>query len=103
MSNAVNPLVTASRVPLQAPLQVLQNRAAMATPVPPPGPPSAPLSATPSRPTPKPKSKYSNSSLPAPPLDDVQLDDVHAAFVEFRAKDEDKVRYASMRRFLKKR
>ncbi|OAX80785.1 hypothetical protein ACJ72_04880, partial [Emergomyces africanus] len=31
--------------------------------------------------------RQSTSSLPAPPLDDV-----HAAFVEFRAKEEDKVR-----------
>ncbi|CAG8185482.1 unnamed protein product [Penicillium salamii] len=81
MTNGVNPHAT----PLQAPLQALQNRAAMATPVPPTGPPSAPPSAAPSRPTPKPKSKNSTSSLPAPPLDDV-----HAAFVEFRAKEEDK-------------
>ncbi|KAK9853692.1 hypothetical protein MYU51_005069 [Penicillium brevicompactum] len=80
MTNGVNPHAT----PLQAPLQALQNRA-MATPVPPTGPPSAPPSAAPSRPTPKPKSKNSTSSLPAPPLDDV-----HAAFVEFRAKEEDK-------------
>ncbi|KAF4766027.1 hypothetical protein N7455_005114 [Penicillium solitum] len=81
MTNGVNPHAT----PLQTPLGALQNRAAMATPVPPTGPPSAPPSAVPSRPTPKPKAKTSNSSLPAPPLDDV-----HAAFVEFRAKEEDK-------------
>lgn len=87
MTNGVNPHAT----PLQAPLQALQNRAAMATPVPPTGPPSAPPSAAPSRPTPKPKSKNSTSALPAPPLDDV-----HAAFVEFRAKEEDKVRRAGI-------
>ncbi|CAI7588573.1 hypothetical protein N7527_002793 [Penicillium freii] len=81
MTNGVNPHAT----PLQTPLGALQNRAAMATPVPPTGPPSAPSSAVPSRPTPKPKAKTSSSSLPAPPLDDV-----HAAFVEFRAKEEDK-------------
>lgn len=81
MTNGVNPHAT----PLQTPLGALQNRAAMATPVPPTGPPSAPPSAVPSRPTPKPKAKTSSSSLPAPPLDDV-----HAAFVEFRAKEEDK-------------
>lgn len=85
MTNGVNPHAT----PLQTPLGALQNRAAMATPVPPTGPPSAPSSAVPSRPTPKPKAKTPNSSLPAPPLDDV-----HAAFVEFRAKEEDKVRTA---------
>ncbi|KAJ6124375.1 hypothetical protein N7471_011692 [Penicillium samsonianum] len=81
MTNGVNPHAT----PLQTPLGALQNRATMATPVPATGPPSAPSSAVPSRPTPKPKAKTSSSSLPAPPLDDV-----HAAFVEFRAKEEDK-------------
>ncbi|KAJ5171134.1 uncharacterized protein N7500_003917 [Penicillium coprophilum] len=81
MTNGVNPHAT----PLQTPLGALQSRATMATPVPPTGPPSAPASAVPSRPTPKPKAKTSSSSLPAPPLDDV-----HAAFVEFRAKEEDK-------------
>lgn len=81
--NGVNPHAT----PMQTPLQSLQNRPPMPTPGPPPGPPgSAPSSVTPSRPTPKPKPKSSNSNLPAPPLDDV-----HAAFVEFRAKEEDKV------------
>lgn len=94
MTNGVNPHAT----PLQAPLQALQNRAAMATPVPATagGPPSAPSSAAPSRQTPKPKSKNSTSSLPAPPLDDV-----HAAFVEFRAKEEDKVRGANICRILR--
>ncbi|KAL6245205.1 hypothetical protein RBB50_007980 [Rhinocladiella similis] len=45
------------------------------------------IATTPQRPTPKPKPPKTtpNSSLPAPPLDDV-----HAAFVEFRAKEEDK-------------
>ncbi|KAJ5166249.1 uncharacterized protein N7482_005030 [Penicillium canariense] len=82
MANGVNPHAT----PLQTPLQTLQNRPPMATPGPPTGPPgSAPPSAAPSRPTPKPKAKSSTSNLPAPPLDDV-----HAAFVEFRAKEEDK-------------
>ncbi|KAI2688258.1 hypothetical protein DTO027I6_2478 [Penicillium roqueforti] len=81
MTNGVNPHAT----PLQTPLGALQNRAAMATPVAPTGAPSAPPSAVPSRPTPKPKTKTASSSLPAPPLDDV-----HAAFVEFRAKEEDK-------------
>ncbi|OQE17978.1 hypothetical protein PENSTE_c019G07896 [Penicillium steckii] len=80
--NGVNPHAT----PMQTPLQSLQNRPPMPTPGPPPGPPgSAPPSSTPSRPTPKPKPKSSTSNLPAPPLDDV-----HAAFVEFRAKEEDK-------------
>ncbi|KAJ5439066.1 uncharacterized protein N7458_010064 [Penicillium daleae] len=81
MANGVNPHAT----PLQTPLQSL-SRPPMATPGPPTGPPgSAPPSAVPSRPTPKPKSKTAGSNLPAPPLDDV-----HAAFVEFRAKEEDK-------------
>ncbi|KAJ5368058.1 uncharacterized protein N7496_007818 [Penicillium cataractarum] len=81
MANGVNPHAT----PLQTPLQNL-NRPPMATPGPPTGPPgSAPPSAAPSRPTPKPKAKSAGSNLPAPPLDDV-----HAAFVEFRAKEEDK-------------
>ncbi|RJE26362.1 hypothetical protein PHISCL_01335 [Aspergillus sclerotialis] len=70
---------------MQTPLQGLPGRA----PLPTPGPPTSATSATagqqPARPTPKPKSKPSTSSLPAPPLDDV-----HAAFVEFRAKEEDK-------------
>ncbi|KAG0157255.1 hypothetical protein PDIDSM_4440 [Penicillium digitatum] len=81
MTNGVNPHAT----PLQTPLGALQNRATMRRRVPPTGAPSAPPSAVPSRPTPKPKAKTASSSLPAPPLDDV-----HAAFVEFRAKEEDK-------------
>ena len=85
LTNGVNPHAT----PLQTPLQSL-SRAPMATPGAPSsvgGPPgSAPSSTVPSRPTPKPKPKSHSSSLPAPPLDDV-----HAAFVEFRAKEEDKV------------
>ncbi|KAJ5560277.1 hypothetical protein N7513_002676 [Penicillium frequentans] len=84
ITNGVNPHAT----PLGTPLSTLQNRPPMATPGPPavgapPG--SAPSSLPPPRSTPKPKSKPSTSSLPAPPLDDV-----HAAFVEFRAKEEDK-------------
>ena len=60
-----------------------------ATPVPRPIPP--PPVKTPKS-IPKPTS---SSSLPAPPLDDV-----HAAFVEFRAKDEDKVSQAISRTLL---
>lgn len=86
MTNGVNPHATPMQTPLQTPLQALQNRPPMPTPGPPVGPPgSAPSSVAPSRPTPKPKAKSSTSNLPAPPLDDV-----HAAFVEFRAKEEDK-------------
>ncbi|KAJ5887759.1 hypothetical protein N7495_007800 [Penicillium taxi] len=82
MTNGVVP-----HTPLQTPLQALQNRPPMQTPGPPVGGPpgSAPQSAQTSRPTPKPKPKSASSNLPAPPLDDV-----HAAFVEFRAKEEDK-------------
>lgn len=81
MANGVNPHAT----PMGTPLQQLQNRPPMPTPGPPTGGPGqTPSSAAPSRPTPKPK-KSSTSNLPAPPLDDV-----HAAFVEFRAKEEDK-------------
>jgi hypothetical protein len=50
--------------------------------------PPQPAATTPSRPTPKPlktPKTAPGSNLPAPPLDDV-----HAAFVEFRAKEEDK-------------
>ncbi|KAJ5600499.1 hypothetical protein N7450_001566 [Penicillium hetheringtonii] len=70
--NGVNPHAT----PMQTPLQSLQNRPPMPTPGPPPGPPRirAPI-----------LHSSSTSNLPAPPLDDV-----HAAFVEFRAKEEDK-------------
>jgi len=75
---------------MQTPLNMAAGRGTLSTPGGPPtaGPGSS--SGTPqqgSRPTPKPKPKTSTSSLPAPPLDDV-----HAAFVEFRAKEEDKVR-----------
>ncbi|KAJ5180112.1 hypothetical protein N7492_003322 [Penicillium capsulatum] len=81
IANGVNPHAT----PMQTPLQALQNRPPMPTPGPPAPPSSAPPSAHTQRPTPKPKPKTSTSNLPAPPLDDV-----HAAFVEFRAKEEDK-------------
>lgn len=81
MANGVNPHAT----PMGTPLQQFQNRPSIPTPGPPTGAPGqTPSSAAPSRPIPKPK-KTSTSNLPAPPLDDV-----HAAFVEFRAKEEDK-------------
>lgn len=87
MSNGVNPHTGA----MQTPLQNMSNR----PPLPTPGAPAAPAgSSTVPQPqqrphhTPKPnKPRTSTSNLPAPPLDDV-----HAAFVEFRAKEEDKVR-----------
>ncbi|GES63098.1 Rad21/Rec8 N terminal domain protein [Aspergillus terreus] len=80
MPNNVNPHAT----PMQTPLQNLQGRPSL----PATGPPGAPTATAPQpapRPTPKSKPKTSTSNLPAPPLDDV-----HAAFVEFRAKEEDK-------------
>lgn len=88
MSNGVNPHATPIQ---QAPLQNLQNRPSLPAPGAPQvagGPSSTPLSHQQrSHSTPKPKqNRQSTSNLPAPPLDDV-----HAAFVEFRAKEEDKV------------
>ena len=82
MSNGVNPHASA----MQTPLQSMQSRPSLSTPGASTvsGASSAAVQAP--RPTPKTKSKVNNSSLPAPPLDDV-----HAAFVEFRAKEEDKV------------
>ncbi|EIT82488.1 hypothetical protein F9C07_8853 [Aspergillus flavus] len=80
MTNGVNPHAT----PMQTPLQNMQGRASLPTSGP-TGTSSAPPSQQAPRATPKSKPKTSSSSLPAPPLDDV-----HAAFVEFRAKEEDK-------------
>ncbi|OKL62518.1 hypothetical protein UA08_02926 [Talaromyces atroroseus] len=85
LSNGVNPHAT----PIQTPLQNLQNRPSLPAPGSSQagGPSSTPLSHQQrSHSTPKPKqNRQSTSNLPAPPLDDV-----HAAFVEFRAKEEDK-------------
>lgn len=85
ISNGINPHAGT----LQTPLQSLPGRPSLSTP----GPSTVSGSSTASgqvqsRATPKAKNKVSNSTLPAPPLDDV-----HAAFVEFRAKEEDKVSY----------
>ncbi|KAL4904591.1 hypothetical protein BDW74DRAFT_154199 [Aspergillus multicolor] len=78
--NGVGPHAT----PMQTPMQNLAGRPSL--------PATGPVAGTstgappqPPRATPKAKPKASTSSLPAPPLDDV-----HAAFVEFRAKEEDK-------------
>jgi hypothetical protein len=82
MPNGVGPHAT----PMQTPLQTLAGRPSL----PATGPVAGPATGgppPPARTTPKAKPKSSTSSLPAPPLDDV-----HAAFVEFRAKEEDKVR-----------
>lgn len=88
MSNGVNPHAT----PIQTPLQNLTNRPSLPAPGTSQGggPSSTPLSHQQrSHSTPKPKqNRQSTSALPAPPLDDV-----HAAFVEFRAKEEDKVSF----------
>lgn len=82
MSNGVNPHTGA----MQTPLQSMQGRPSLSTPGASTvsGASSGAVQA-PARQTPKTKSKVNNSNLPAPPLDDV-----HAAFVEFRAKEEDK-------------
>ncbi|KAB8075626.1 hypothetical protein BDV29DRAFT_171493 [Aspergillus leporis] len=80
MSNGVNPHAT----PMQTPLQNIPGRSSLPTSG--PAGTSAPPTQQAPRATPKSsKPKSSTSSLPAPPLDDV-----HAAFVEFRAKEEDK-------------
>jgi hypothetical protein len=90
MSNPNGPMLGSAVNPLQTPMQNIPSR-------PPPLPTpqgqttgasgSAPPSQQRHNPTPKPKpNRQSTSNLPAPPLDDV-----HAAFVEFRAKEEDKV------------
>lgn len=88
MSNGVNPHAT----PIQTPMQNLTNRPSLPAPGTSQGggPSSTPLSHQQrSHSTPKPKqNRQSTSNLPAPPLDDV-----HAAFVEFRAKEEDKVSF----------
>ncbi|EGC49871.1 conserved hypothetical protein [Histoplasma capsulatum var. duboisii H88] len=86
MANGVNPHSSA----LQTPMQNLSSRPSLPSQAAPP--PSASSAAAPSQQrahtTPKTSKqpRQSTSSLPAPPLDDV-----HAAFVEFRAKEEDKL------------
>ncbi|KAF9887966.1 hypothetical protein FE257_009488 [Aspergillus nanangensis] len=84
MTTAVNPHTTPMQTPLQTPLQNMQSRPSLPTSGP-PAPSSVSATQQAARSTPKAKPKTSNSNLPAPPLDDV-----HAAFVEFRAKEEDK-------------
>ena len=83
MPTGVNPHAN----PMQTPMQGLPRPSLPSQT----GPPTLPGSAAPApvvraHSTPKTKSRPSASNLPAPPLDDV-----HAAFVEFRAKEEDKV------------
>lgn len=79
--------VTPQGTPLQN-VATIPNRPSLPSQSTPLGPSGTPIP----RPQPAPKTPKTNqkstpnSNLPAPPLDDV-----HAAFVEFRAKDEDKV------------
>ncbi|KAL1970212.1 hypothetical protein VTN77DRAFT_5372 [Rasamsonia byssochlamydoides] len=82
MSNGVN----AHGNPIQGPLQNMQNRPSLPAPGAPQGPGGTSGPVTGQRSAPKSKAnRHSTSNLPPPPLDDV-----HAAFVEFRAKEEDK-------------
>ncbi|KKA17721.1 hypothetical protein T310_8342 [Rasamsonia emersonii CBS 393.64] len=80
MSNGVNP-------PIQAPLQNMQNRPSLPAPGAAQGTSGTSSGPVTQQRSTKSKNRQSTSNLPAPPLDDV-----HAAFVEFRAKEEDKVR-----------
>ncbi|KAL1983938.1 hypothetical protein VTN96DRAFT_9712 [Rasamsonia emersonii] len=78
MSNGVNP-------PIQAPLQNMQNRPSLPAPGAAQGTSGTSSGPVTQQRSTKSKNRQSTSNLPAPPLDDV-----HAAFVEFRAKEEDK-------------
>lgn len=76
---------------LQTPLQTMTGRPALPSQTAVAGPstlttPARPTAATATTKTPKTAKSTPGTGLPAPPLDDV-----HASFVEFRAKDEDKV------------
>jgi hypothetical protein len=90
MSNGVNPHGSA----MQTPMQNISSRPSLPSQAAPAatGSSSAPTSQARGHGTPKTSKqpRQSTSNLPAPPLDDV-----HAAFVEFRAKEEDKVSLAS--------
>ncbi|EEH22091.2 hypothetical protein PABG_04302 [Paracoccidioides brasiliensis Pb03] len=85
MTNGVNPHGSA----LQTPMQNLSSRPSLPSQAPPPPSSSSAAAQPQQRAHNTPKSskqpRQNTSSLPAPPLDDV-----HAAFVEFRAKEEDK-------------
>ena len=83
--NGVTPHATS----LQTPLQNIPGRPALPPQSTVAGPSTltTPARATPANKTPKTAKSTPVTGLPAPPLDDV-----HASFVEFRAKDEDKVR-----------
>jgi hypothetical protein len=85
MINGVTPQGTSMQTPLQSmtgrpappPQGTVASASTLTTPVRQMGPASK---------TPKSTKATPSTGLPAPPLDDV-----HASFVEFRAKDEDKV------------
>jgi hypothetical protein len=80
ISHTTNAPMSNGMPPSSTPIQALTN----GTPMPPQAASATPIQ----RPTPKPNKTPKTtpgSNLPAPPLDDV-----HAAFVEFRAKEEDK-------------
>lgn len=87
MSNGVGPHGTPQ---MQTPLQNMPSRPSLPSQGGAPATGSSSASASQQRNMNTPKTpkqpRQSTSSLPAPPLDDV-----HAAFVEFRAKEEDKV------------
>lgn len=85
MMNGVTPHATS----LQTPLQNMASRPSLPPQSTVAGPSSlaTPVRTTPASKTPKSTKQTPNTGLPPPPLDDV-----HASFVEFRAKDEDKVR-----------
>ncbi|KAF3490712.1 uncharacterized protein GIQ15_00229 [Arthroderma uncinatum] len=85
MPTGVNPHASG----MQTPMPSLPGRPSLPSQAAPPSAPPPPVPAGQARPHGTPKAakqhRQSTSSLPAPPLDDV-----HAAFVEFRAKEEDK-------------
>ncbi|EZF32317.1 hypothetical protein H101_04099, partial [Trichophyton interdigitale H6] len=88
MTPGVNPHAAAAAAAsgMQTPMASLPGRPSLPSQAAPPS--AAAPAAAPARAHSTPKAKQarqSTSSLPAPPLDDV-----HAAFVEFRAKEEDK-------------
>lgn len=84
MMNGVTPHATS----LQTPLQSLTGRST----IPPQGSVAGPSTlTTPTRQTATTKTPKTTKSTPATGLPAPPLDDVHASFVEFRAKDEDKV------------
>ena len=78
------PLQTITGRPALPPQAAVAGPSTLTTPARPTAPPAA--TTTPTTKPPKTAKSTPGTGLPAPPLDDV-----HASFVEFRAKDEDKV------------